>query len=210
MNQKSWLIPRVALVALLLGWAALAGGPSAHAFPEPSSAPRDWHFDFTHSQPQPIAIRTAEGIRWFWYMSYKVVNNTGQDRLFIPEIVMASDQGDILPSGKNVPAGVFDAVKTRLGNRLLQNPIRVVGRLLQGEDNARESVAIWPAFDHDVDEVSIFVSGIDGETQVIQNPLTGDGVTVVKTLMVRYGMPGTGGSPQRQSIVPRGETWVMR
>ena len=35
---------------------------------------------------------------------------------------------------------------------------------LQGEDNARESVAIWPAPKHDVNNISIFIGGLSGET----------------------------------------------
>lgn len=210
MLKKTLLMMPVVLALTVAAAVTLPTTPKAYGFPEPSSAPESWQFDFTYSKPAVIAVKTIDGVKWFWYITYKVENNTGEDRLFIPEIVMSTDQGDIAVAGKNVPAGVFDAIKQSLGNKLLESPVRVVGRLLQGEDNARESVAIWPAFDHDIDEMSIFISGIDGETEVIKHPLTGDNVTVVKTLMASYNLPGTGGRLQEQAVVPHGETWVMR
>ena len=106
--------------------------------------------------------------------------------------------------------GVFDAVKGRAGIPLLKNPIRVVGRLLQGEDNAQESVAIWPAFDHDVDRVTVFAAGFSGETQTVTNPVTNEEVAVRKTMMIEYGFPGTGGREQDQVVLPKGEKWIMR
>ncbi|MCE9591609.1 MAG: hypothetical protein K8S99_13920 [Planctomycetes bacterium] len=202
-------------LSALLFVTALAGlltlSRDTAAFPEPAAAPRGWLLDFTHSKPTPIALQAADGkVRWFWYMTYKVQNNTGQNRIFIPEVTIASDQGDVVTAGKDVPATVFAAVKDRVGNKLLSSPTKVVGRILEGEDMAKESVIVWSAFDHDVDHVSIFISGLSGETQIIPNPQTGDPVATRRTLMVEYNMPGTGGSPQDQAVVPAGETWVMR
>lgn len=210
MRIKTLLMMSAALALSAAAVMTVPPAQRAYGFAEPSSAPQSWQFDFSHGKPAVIAVKTVDGVKWFWYLTYKVENNTGDDRLFIPEIVMSTDEGDIVTAGKNVPAGVYDAIKQRLGNKLLDSPIRVVGRLLQGADNARESVAIWPAFDHDIDQMSIFISGIGGESEIIKNPLTGDSVTVVKTLMARYSLPGTGGRLQDQAVVTRGETWVMR
>jgi hypothetical protein len=185
----------------------------AAAYPEPSAAVRSWQLDFTHSKPRAISVRTAQGVRWYWYMTYKVVNNSGQERVFVPEVVIATDQGDIVEAGKGVPASVFPAVKQQANIRLLESPIEVMGQILQGEDNARESVAIWPAFPHNVDEVRIFFTGLSGETQVIpeiKDPKTGEPVSVRKTLMITYTLPGTGESPQNQPILGGDEQWIMR
>ena len=57
-------------------------------------------------------------------------------------------------------------------------------------------MAIWPAFDHDVDRVTVFVAGLSGETQSVKNPVTNEEVSVRKTLMIEYGFPGTGGREQ--------------
>jgi hypothetical protein len=206
MNHK--LVLSLLIVGLAL--AACFTGARAIAYPEPSAASRSWQLDFTHSAPRPIAVSTPQGTKWFWYMTYKVVNNSGSEQVFVPEVSIATDQGDIIEAGKNVPTSVFPAVKRKANVRLLESPVQVMGQILQGEDNARESVIIWPAFDHDVDEVKVFVTGLSGETQAVVNPVTKDEVTTRKTLMISYRLPGTGGSIQTQPVLGGEEEWVMR
>lgn len=206
MHKKSFLALLIAVV--LTG--AMFTRESA-AFPEAATAPRAWQLDFTFDKPQAIAITGIDGkVRWYWYIAYKVQNESGRDRYYIPEIALSTDQGDIITAGKDVPITVFAAIKERIGNKLLVSPIKVVGKILLGEDMARESVIVWPAFDHDIDQFTVFVSGLSGETQVITNPKTNEPVSVRRTLMIDYKMPGTGGSPQNQAVVPAGKTWIMR
>ena len=56
---------------------------------------------------------------------------TDEDLLFIPEITVANDTGDIINAGENVPPTVFPAIKKRLGNPLLLSPVEVVGKQLR-------------------------------------------------------------------------------
>lgn len=203
--------PLFALLFLVAAVGVLATARDTAAFPEAAAAPRGWMLKFTYDKPQAISLTGTDGkVRWFWYMSYKVENDTGAERYFIPEFTIATDHGDIIPAGKDVPVTVFAAIQERTGNQLAVSPIKVVGRLLEGEDMARESVIVWPAFDHDVDHLRVFVSGLSGETQVVKHPGTGEPVAMRRTLMVEYKLPGTGGSPQKQAVIPAGETWVMR
>lgn len=206
MNRKLPLVLLLAAVALL----ALGRTPLA-AFPEPAIVSPSWNLDFTAGKPQPIAIEEIDGsVRWYWFMPYKVVNNTGEDRLFIPEITIATDTGRILPAGENVPASLFDKIKRQLENPLLQSPIEVVGRILQGEDYARESVAVWPAFSEDIDELTVFIGGLSGETQTATHPLTGEPVLMRRTRMLQFSLPGKPANPQNQPVIARGERDVMR
>lgn len=202
----------IGLTALLLAAVGLIGAVQrVHAYPEPAAVQRSWQFDFQAQAPQPIAVPDTSGrIRWYWYVTYKVVNNTGQDRMFIPDVTVATDQGDIISAGRNIPGRVFTAIKQRVGNKLLENPTQMVGRLLQGEDYAKESVAIWPDPGPDVDEIRVFFEGISGETAQITNPLTQKPVLMRKTLMRVYQTPGKPATPQEQTVIPLEETWVMR
>jgi hypothetical protein len=196
------------LVALVLFALPIAG---AHAFPEPAIVSRDWLFDVTVDKPRPISIRDVHGeTRWFWYMTYNVTNNTGDDRLFIPEITVATDEGDIVTAGQNVPASVFPAIKRKEDDGLLQSPIQIVGKLLQGRDFSRASVIVWPAFDHPVDHVDVFFAGLSGETKAIAHPTTGEEIVMRKTLMLSYDTPGGVVHPQQQPVIPTGERWIMR
>lgn len=191
--------------------AVLVMHSASRAFEEPSITSRSWQLDFTHGEPRTISVKLADGtVRWFWYMPYQVINHTGEDQLFIPEFVIATDAGDILTAGQNVPASAWPVVANKLNNKLLESPAEIVGKLLQGEDYARESVAIWPVPAHDVDEMSIFVGGISGETATTKNPLTGEDVLVRRSLMITYAVPGTVVNPQDQAVKLVEEKDVMR
>jgi hypothetical protein len=201
----------VLLLAGVCVFAAWSTTQRAFAYPEPAPVSPSWSLDVTVQKPAAISIEDVDGsIRWFWYMPYKVVNNTDQDLLFIPEITIANDNGDILTAGQNVPPTVFPAIKQRLGNPLLLSPVEVVGKLLRGEDFAREGVVIWPASDADVDAFSVFFAGLNGETQNVKNPLTGESVLVRRTLMLEYKTPGNFTRPQEQPVVEAGRREVMR
>jgi hypothetical protein len=207
--QRTSLLLLVTIVVAGL-WQA-APTDVAQAYPEPEIVSPAWELQFTHDDPRPIAVRNLEGkTRWYWYMTYKVVNKTGEERLFVPEITIATDQGDIMVAGRGVPAAVFQAIKEKVENPLLESPVAVVGRILLGEDHAKESAAIWPAADHDVDHIRVFFGGLSGETEVIEDPLTGDTIVTRKTLMMEYGLPGTPATPDQQPVISGPERWVMR
>lgn len=181
----------------------------AMAFPEPSAAGISWELTFSS---QPLSVIGVEGIdgrtKWYWYFSYKVVNLTGEERLFVPKITLASEQGDIIAAGTNVPSGVYQAIKAKLGNSLIEPPAKAAGRLLQGVDFAMESLAVWPVLDHDVQSLTIFVGGLSGESKSVS--LGGTESILTKTLMHSYDLPGDVAAPQMQTIVPSSRRWVMR
>ncbi|MEX0775541.1 MAG: hypothetical protein WD042_07480 [Phycisphaeraceae bacterium] len=202
------------LLAVLILAAVIAGfgtAPRLLAYPTPAMVSHSWNLEFSHDVPRAIAVKSVDGLtRWYWYMTYKVVNKTGEDRLFVPEITIATDEGDIVSAGRGVASNVYDAIKEQAGNRFLESPARVVGKILQGQDYAKESVAIWPVFAHDVTQVTVFVGGLSGETQVITIPGTDKSALVSKTLMMTYKMPGDPASPQNQAVMAQGEDWIMR
>lgn len=203
-----------AVAALALSAACLV--PALTAAPEPALVTKAWEFKFTYETPRPIAVQNIRGEwEWYWYLPYKVVNNTGQERLFIPEVTIATDAGDIIQAGKGVRTAVFDAIKKRIGNRLLESPTDVVGQFRQDEDNAKDSVAIWPATKHNVDRLTLFIAGLSGETAVIKVPDPADttktiDALVTKTFMIDYELPGAPTNPQEQSVVYKGQKWIMR
>lgn len=196
----------------LIGLVSLVGGAvTVLGFPKPNVVAQSWQLEIWYEQPRPIAITENDGrVHWYWYLPYKVVNTTGEERLFIPEVTVATDQGDIVTAGQKIPGAVFKAIAADLDNVLLENPIDVVGKLLQGDDMAKESVAIWRAFESDVDQLTIFFTGLSGETAIMVNPLTGELQVLLKTLMLQFAMPGTDMHPQGQKLVSSEENWVMR
>ena len=205
----------IAFLTVLAATLCLLSGSfvsKAQAFPKPEIVSTSWVLDFTYNQPKPIAVTDRMGnIRWYWYMSYKVVNNTGNERILAPEFTIATDSGKIMQANKDVPYYVFSEVKKALKNPYVVSPIEVVDTILQGEDYAKESVAIWPAFNHDVDEYSIFVSGLSGESAHVKNPVTQETVLLRRTHMITYKTPGNHVvTPQKQPMIAVQNIEVMR
>ena len=205
---------RVQRPVLLVVAVIIMVGPRLEAFPEPSLIPVAWQLAFTHDMPRTISVRGVDGrTHWYWYLPYKVVNQSETEQMFVPEFTVATDKGDIITTNRHIPPNVYTAITRRLANPLLENPLQVSGRLLIGEDQAKESVAIWPVFEHDVDRQRVFVAGLSGETQVVTHPLTGKDVALRKTLMLTYRTPGTPlayAARQKQTIELKNATWVMR
>ena len=156
---------------------ALLASVQAGAAPRPDTVAKAWQLSFKFNHPEPIAVPDVDGaLRWYWFMSYKVVNNTDKDRHFLPKITVASEQGDIVEANKGISPRVFKVVKATVRNQLLVDPVAVAGLLRVGQDQAKESVAIWRAFDHDVDNLFVFISGLSGEVAKVINPKTGEPV----------------------------------
>ena len=225
--------------ATLPATAQSSDGDQPGTFAQPSIVNPSWEFDLEVGRPNAIKVRDDRGVeRWYWYLPYKVINNSGEDRLFVPEITVIDEKGRIVQANRRIPGEVFPAISQRLGNSLLLSPNDVVGRLLQGGDFAKESVAIWPASREDVDEMTIFFTGADGETQPLKSPSTGetlmepvvdpvtgepvldaDGQPEMRPMMVRrtraytYATPGTLGRSddlQQQPVRLIDQTTVMR
>ena len=110
-------------VGLCLSAAALAGTgvlgvraltPAALAYPRPSAAPVSWQIDLTHRTPQRIVVDApGRGASAYWYMVYIVTNNTDEERFFLPEITLHTDDGKNLPANRGVPRAVYDAIRGR-------------------------------------------------------------------------------------------------
>jgi hypothetical protein len=116
----------------------------------------------------------------------------------------------ILTAGTDVPSSVFKAIQQKEKNPLMLSPLQVVGELLQGEDFAKTSVAIWPNFGPKVDEMRIFIAGLSGETTQIKIKGQKEPALLRKTRMLIYEVPGTGTHPQEQVLKRKTDTWIMR
>ena len=181
-------------------------------FARPALVNPSWSFLVDIETPRTIAAPDLRGERrWYWFMPYKVTNLTGEDRLFTPQITVVDDQGNITRAGRGVPPTVFNAINERLGNPLLETPENIIGKLLQGEDFARESVAIWPLSTADVDQFTVYMSGADGETQKLINPATGQPVLQPKVdPLTNETMMNDQGQPEMEPVtVRRTRAWTF-
>ncbi len=199
------------LTAMLAVVLAVAGG-RASAAPEPEVVPRRWQLRIEPGDLRLISVAVSgEGVRAFFYLTYKVTNTTGEDRYFSPTFEIVTERQEPVRSGRNVPTSVVQAILIRTGNPLLQDEISVQGPLLQGPENAREGLVVWPA-DHLIagGELCIFAGGFSGETKTVPRPDTGEPVILRKSLMLRYEALGILDPKDGRPLRRLSERWILR
>ena len=93
---------------------------------------------------------------------------------------------------------------------MLEEELFVRGKILQGEENARESVIIWRDFDPKAVGFKVFISGLSNETAWVTDPMTAKRIALVKTLQLSYGMGGDRDISAELTAQPRDKEWIMR
>lgn len=200
----------VAAAVLIGSIAALAHGAK---YPEPSVYPIAWQLDFKQGTPTRIVVATEA----YWYLTYTVTNKSGQDQVWQPDFQMVSDDGKVIRSDKGIGADVFDTIKAREANRFLRSASEVAGDLRQGEDQAKDGVAIWKEPARRMGKFKIFVAGLSGEFAILKGddgkPIPGDDklpLILHKTLELDYAIYGDEHFPGRNEVHETGHKWIMR
>ena len=230
--------PRTALLCAALGLspvlATLTGSSlmmpmftsTAVAYPKPSVYPVSWQLKFEHSAAKRIVVTTpgTGAPVAYWYMTYTVTNTTDQEQSFLPVFEMVTNDGKVIRSDKDVPGEVFTAIKKREHKGSLEPMEKISGRLLIGEDQARDGVAIWPEPSRRMGTFDLFVTGLSGESVFMRDGEEYDVKdwtklsdedrkklsTLRKTLQLTYQVPGDETKPELNPVVPKGEEWLMR
>lgn len=192
---------------------------SAMAAPEPLPVPRAWELVLTPGPLRVTRLSDGEGgTALYYYMTYMVVNDTGQDVFFAPLFELGTDKGELLVAGQNVPREATAELVGRLDSLFIQDQISIIGQLRQGVENAKEGVILWPVGRTDVDEVSVYAVGFSGENRTlkVRDPGTGELKDVVlrKTMWLRHRVPGDiasyaageGGLPLPRAM----DRWILR
>lgn len=207
-------LARFAHAVLVAAFALLFLGAAAGLAPEPDPIPRRWQLDVEMGPLRVANIDLPGGSKAFYYLTYKVTNNTGSDLLFAPAFDLSTSDGGVIRSGRDVPAQVTRSLMESLGNPLLEDQIGIIGMLLQGEENAKDGLVIWPADDLRITEISVYSAGFSGETRMIEvrNPNTGqnDRVILRKTLMTRYAAPGETTNRGTRPFSVLEQRWILR
>ena len=141
-------------------------------------------------RPGPLRMIQAVGGDWYWYFTYEVVNRTGADTMWAPNLVLYTDRGEIMPADEDVPRTVVGDIRAYIGDPLLETRTDIVGTVRQGEGHARRGLAIWPADRTDVNALRLFIRGLSPEKTTVKHPVSGKPVTLRKTLQLMYLVPG--------------------
>jgi len=184
------------------------GGILAAAYPVPARIPTRWELTFAPGDLR-LYVDDVSG-RPYWYFTYKVVNNTGQDRYWAPRFTLFTDSGEIVASGERVPSYIETDLIALVNNPYLERQNQVIGRIFVGEENAIEGLVAWPAESLDVNELSIFIGGISGETAEVAHPITGEKEVLQKSLRRDYRIPGSAAARGDDPVEVVAHEWVMR
>lgn len=227
----------VLLPLVMLATVTPPAGQDVGAGPQPSPTPVSWEFELTFLDPQRLEIKLpgTERTEVYWYMVYTVTNTTRRSERFFPTFQIVTEDFRVVDTDMGISPLVFDAIAERhkITHKYLVPPTKAIGALLSGDDNARESVAIWRGVDLSRNRFTIYVAGLSGEARVLRNPtfnaqkpekeqvIGTDGrpqeivvnprsFTLRKTLEIRYNLAGS--EKARAAADPeRGEVrWVMR
>jgi len=182
-------------------------------YPTPNMLHHGWQLSFVWHKPQRIYVAVGHGIhrslREYWFMRYTVTNNTHQDIFFIPSFVLATDTGKVLRPVTGLSPRILTKIRTVTGDQFIISPGLIAGKLLQGDDNAKDGVAVFTGVPFKARRFNIFVSGLSADTALQKNPLTHKDVVLHKTLELNFWIPG-----ESVRIVPQpqfaGKKWVMR
>jgi hypothetical protein len=199
-------MPRLALWLPLLALLSIVGG--VWAYPTPAAVPYRWQLDIKPGELR-LYVDPVDG-NAYWYFVYTVTNKSGRDQIWAPTMVMFTDVGEIVSSGATVPSRVEESIRDLLGNPLLQTQNEVIGDLLQGREHARDGLAVWPAGRLDVNELTLFIGGLSGETARVRNPATGDSLILRKTLQRNYLIRGEALARGSKPIELASQEWVLR
>ena len=191
------------LLTLAMAFVILGG-----AFPTPSAFPTRWQLRFEPGEMRlHVDDRTGDA---YWWMPYKVSNYTGTEQYWAPRFVLYTDQGEILDAGQGVPIQVERELLAMLRDDLVERQTSVIGKIFVGEPNALEAIVVWPADSLNVTEMSLFVSGISGETTTVTDPISGEEKVMQKTFQRDYLVPGDPLARGTEPAKIERDTWVMR
>ena len=214
-----WM-PLVSCVGILaaVAFTATFTATAPARFPQPSVYPITWELAFNYETPRRIVIEVPgqSSPKAYWYMTYGATNNTSQEQVFLPTFELITKSGKVIRSDSESSQAVFDAIARRERSRPLQSALDLQGRILVGEDQAKYGVAIWEEPEAELGSITIFVSGLSGETATLKDsqdkPITDkDGKEIIlrKTLQVDYTVRGDE-LYANDAVVKTAESWVMR
>lgn len=204
------------ICAFVLAAAALTVAFTGGMAPEPSAVAKRWQLQVDFGPLRVYSTTTDSGPRTFYYQTYKAVNRTGQDVVFAPSFDLVDSTGKVNKSGLAVPDSVTQTLIKRLGNPLVQDQVSVMGTILQGDENAKEGIVIWPCENFRPGDLTVYAAGFSGETAQVKVPGAKDEkgkdltITLRKTRQLTFADPGDLANRGDRPIDSTDAKWIMR
>lgn len=208
-RSRSW---QTLLSAAAMGLLAIAGaGPLVGLAPEPDAVPRRWELQVDSSELRLVTIDVPNlGPRKYLYMTFKATNNSGQDMLFAPSFELSDGEGRVYRSGRDVPLFVTQQLLASTQNPFIQDQIGIIGEFLQGAENAKDGLAIWPVDGFSPAQLTVYAAGFSGETKTVTSPDGKSKFVLRKTLRLEFQTPGDLATPSSEAYPVAARGWIMR
>ena len=183
-------------------------------------APNHWTLNVVYTQPQQITVKIPgeRKPQRFWYIILTITNNTNIDVPFYPSCQLVTDTFQIIPAYRDTRNVVFSKIQNRHKKKypFLESLESAESRILQGEDNTKDLVIIWPDFDSKAKNISLFIAGLSNETAVVEHPTAKDPngnpekIYLRKTLELQYSISGDPAFRSNTALAYKDMDWVMR
>jgi hypothetical protein len=155
-----------------------------------------WVLDFAF---KPARLATVElpgrGRQQVLYLYYRVINRTGEPRMFVPQFFLVTDDGKryedtVLPQAVQNIQGREDSTTPLLG--AVTSTGMIPPSTKQGIDDAVYGVAVWLVNDPiaKADAFQIFVRGLSDGYRTVTPAEGKEPVTEYKTLRIDFSRPG--------------------
>ena len=191
-----FLFPVLAAGAFAAGAVSMIG-----MAPEPDPIPRRWELQIDTSELHVVTLNVPKiGARKYLYLTFKSINNSGQDLLFAPAFELSDGDGRVYRSGRDVPQYVTQTLLAQTQDPFIQDQIGVIGEFLQGAENAKDGLIIWPVEDFNPSQVTVYAAGFSGETKPVVSPNGKDTFILRKTLRLEFQPRATSRSGLYQSM----------
>lgn len=207
---------RTGTFALTAAAALTTAGTLTALAPEPDPVPRRWQLDIQPGELRMAVLDVKDPAtgattpKAFLYMTYTVTNNSGQDLLFAPMFELSDGSGKILRAGRDVPQDVTSKLVAGTQNPFMMDQIEIIGQLLQGEENARSGLVVWPLASLSPAKLTVYAAGFSGETSTVAGPDGKQQFVLRKTLMMDFDTPGSLQGQGARPIPLKSKSWVMR
>ena len=167
-----------------------------------------WTLKFENETPRRLVIADPLGENEaYWYVLYKVTNNTGAERRFIPDIRIETETKKAYKDGLN--STLEAAVEKKKGKKFL-NFAEMIGPIKPGQ--TKEGIALFSQIDPAADEIRLVVLGITNEFKIekIQAGAYIGKICRHRALIVTYKRPGDEHYQASKRVYFYSRTWVWR
>lgn len=131
----------------------------------------DWQFDHNFRAPRPIKVYGPDDkAEIYWYILYTVTNNTGDERFFAPSFMLFTDKAKVQRSRSQPNVCALIKKDRPRHAKFLEHATKIIGKLLQGDDNARDGIAIFAPLEEGTKSFTVFVGGLTGQYIRRANP----------------------------------------